>query len=88
MKAELSSLWALLFMVDTLNLRKLQILGDLKTTIDWVIGHINIQVLRLKALLNQIQAFLYALEWFSISHIYRELNTPADDLSKEALLLD
>jgi len=44
MKAELSALWALLSMVDTLNLRKLQILGDSKTTIDWVKGLVQIQV--------------------------------------------
>jgi hypothetical protein len=27
-------------------------------------------------------------EWYSFVHIYRELNTLANDLSKEALMLD
>jgi hypothetical protein len=75
-------------MVDTLNLRKLQILGDSKTTIDWVKGLVQIQVPRLKSSLVQICSLFSVLKWFSSAHIYRELNTQASELSKEDLLMD
>jgi hypothetical protein len=35
-KEKLSSLWALLILVNTLNLRKIQIMGDSKVDIKWV----------------------------------------------------
>jgi hypothetical protein len=88
MKAKLLALWALLFVVDNLSLRKVQIMGDTKTTVDWVNGHFHLHVSRLKPSMVQIFYFLLAMDWFSISHIYRELNSLADELSKESLSLD
>jgi ribonuclease HI len=72
-----------------LKLCKIQILGDSKAVVEWVNGHNQMQVLRLKTLMAQIhRSFFASLEWFSINHIPRELNSLADELSKEALLLD
>jgi hypothetical protein len=39
-------------------------------------------------MLNQISFFLYDMDCSSFLHIYRELNSKADDLSKEALDLE
>lgn len=85
MRAELFSLWAFLFVVDTLRLQKVQLLGDSKTTVDWINGKLLIQVPRLRQVMRQIEGFLSVLEWFFISHIYRELNTIVDELSKDVL---
>jgi hypothetical protein len=45
-------------------------------------------VVRLQPLLAHIQSFISYLEWYSFSHIYKKLNTLADELYKEALALD
>jgi len=74
-------------MVTTLNLCKIQILGDSKAVVEWVNGHNQMQVLRIKTLMAHICSFFASLEWFSINHIPRDLNSLADQLSKEVLLL-
>jgi hypothetical protein len=65
-----------------------QVLGDSRVAIDWENGLVQLQVVRLQPLLVQIHSFLSYLEWSSFSHIYKELNTLVDELSKEALELE
>lgn len=86
-KAELATLWVLLFMVGSLNLCKVHIFGDSKIVVDWINGKSEIQVACLAARKAQVREFLAGLDWFSCKHIYRELNSEVDKLSKEALEL-
>jgi ribonuclease HI len=88
MKAELSAIWALIFLAISLNLRKLQIFGDSLVVVDWMNGKVQIQVASLQPIMIRIRELLGELEWFSCSHVYRELNQKADQLSKEALELE
>jgi hypothetical protein len=38
-------------------------------------------------MMSRIHTFLSELEWFSCCHIYRELNSTTNKLSKESLML-
>jgi hypothetical protein len=40
---------------------------------------------RLDSLLRDISETLISFEWISFNHIYKELNTKSDQVSKEAL---
>jgi hypothetical protein len=71
-----------------LNLWKVQVFADSRVTIDWENDMVQLQVVRVHPLLAQIGSLLSSLEWFSFAHIYRELNTLAYELSKEALELE
>jgi hypothetical protein len=55
--------------------------------IDWARGINNIQNPRLASLLRDIKLTFRDFEWLSFQHILRELNSKADELSKEALQL-
>jgi ribonuclease HI len=88
MKAELTAIWALVFLTISLNLRKLQIFGDSQVVVDWINGKTHIQVARLQPVMNMIREMLGELEWYSCSHVYRELNQKVDQLSKEALEME
>jgi hypothetical protein len=61
--------------------------GDSKLVIDWARGQNNIQNPRLASILRDIKLTFRNFEWLSFQHILRELNTKADELSKEALQL-
>jgi ribonuclease HI len=87
MKAELAVMWNLLFYANLLNLRKVQVFVDSKLEFDWENNEIQIQVVKLQALLNNICSSIVEFEWSSFAHIYMELNTLADKLSKEDLTL-
>ena len=65
----------------------LHIYGDSKTMIDWVNGKNNIRTQHLHNLLKEIQAMKPSFESITFSHIYRELNTEVDTLSKLALAI-
>jgi ribonuclease HI len=86
-QSELIALWTLLETAKEKNLSKLQVFGDSKLVIDWARGINNIQNPRLASLLRDIKLTFRDFEWISFQHILRELNTKADELSKEALQL-
>jgi hypothetical protein len=88
MNAEFLVLWALMFLVNSLKLKKLQIIGDSKVVMKWVNKKIQVQVVWLQPLLRKIQAFLDELEWFSCAHIYKDMNFNDNQLSKDTLLLN
>ena len=70
------------------NISQLQLFGDSKMVVDWVNKNIQINAPHLQQLLNAIRRPMELLSNLMISHIYRELNTKADRLSKLALLLE
>jgi ribonuclease HI len=86
-RAELIALWTLLETTKEKNMTKLQVFGDSKLVIDWARGQNNIQNPRLASILRDIKLTFRNFKWLSFQHILRELNTKADELSKEALQL-
>ena len=56
--------------------------------VDWVNRKIQINAPHLQQLLNAIRRLLESFTCLIISHIYKELNSEADRLSKLTLLLD
>jgi ribonuclease HI len=86
-RVELIALWTLLETTKEKNMTKLQVFGDSKLVIDWERGQNNIQNPRLASILRDIKLTFRNFEWLSFHHIPRELNTKADELSKEALQL-
>ena len=86
-KAELTALWATLKIAKDKQIDKLNIHGDSKTVIDWAQERNNIRAPRLQNLLRaiwSIQPFFASLKF---KHVYREFNTEADTLSKQALAI-
>ena len=56
-------------------------------TIDWANGKIQINSPHIQHLLKMIREKMVAFETISFKHIYRELNSEAEKLSKMALAL-
>jgi hypothetical protein len=67
------------------DVKKFQVLGDLKLVIDWVHQNIITQDVRLEPLLWDIKLTFQSFEWLSFSHILHELNQKYDEISKEDL---
>ena len=63
-------------------------MGDSKVETDWENDKVQLQVVQLQSLLNQIQNFLFDLEWSYIIHIFKKLDSKANSLSREALSLE
>ena len=70
------------------NITQMQVFGDSKIVVDWVNRRNQINDPHLQQLLNAIRRLLGLFSRFSITHIYRELNSEAERLSKLALLLE
>jgi ribonuclease HI len=87
-RGELLSLWSLLFFADSRNFHQMQILGDSKVIVDWFNHKAQLQVATLQGWIQKICMLAMNFSFLSLSHIYREYNSVADKLSKEALLLD
>jgi len=66
---------------------KLQVFGDSKMEIDWSRGNISIQNPNLASTMRENKLNFRAFEWLSFHHILRELNSKANELSKEVLQL-
>jgi hypothetical protein len=62
-------------------------MGDSKLVIDWENGKNSAQDIRLQNIMWDIKLTCRAFERLSFLHILRELNSKADELSKEALSL-
>lgn len=86
-RAELIALWTLLEAEKEKNVTKLQVFGYSKMAIDWANGKISMQNPNLATIMRDIKLNFRAFEQLTFHHILRELNTKADELSKEALEL-
>jgi hypothetical protein len=60
------------------------VFGDSKLLIGWERDQNNIRNPRLASIIRDIELIFGNFEWISFQHILRELNTKADELSKEA----
>ena len=70
------------------NIIQMEVFEDSNMVVDWVNRRIQINAPHLQQLLNAIRRLLELFTSFSIAHVYRELNSEADRLSKLALLLE
>jgi ribonuclease HI len=86
-KTELCALWLRLKSAVDKGLTKLQVLGDSKVMVDRANNQCRIANLVLQPLTIQFQEEKKKFEDIYFSHIYEEFNSLADQLSKEALLM-
>lgn len=83
----MTALWTQLEADKTLDIKKLQVLGDSKLVINWAHGKANLQNISLEPIMKDIKLAFQSFKWLSLHHILRELNSKANELSKNALEL-
>jgi hypothetical protein len=66
---------------------EIQVYGDSKLTIDWLKGSIQLVNLDLQLLGQRLKLISTSFNHINFMHIFRELNSFVDILSKEALYL-
>ena len=81
------ALWATLKIEKDKQISKLNKHGDSKTVIEWAKERNNIRAPRLQNLLRTIWMMLPSFEALNFNHVYREFNSEADILSKQALAI-
>jgi ribonuclease HI len=84
-KAELLGVWATLLLASRHNILDLDVRGESKIIIDWLIKKGHIKVISLECWKDRIIELVQAFSRIIFSHIYRELNVEANYLSKSAL---
>jgi ribonuclease HI len=87
-RAKLLALWGLLNFAKSIHVEHLQVVGDSKLIVDWINHICNLQVLNLESWQKRIRQLQEAFQELTITQVYREFNTRADLLSKEAVTLD
>jgi ribonuclease HI len=86
-RAELMGAWATLTLATRLYVYDLYVLGDSKIIIDWLNRKGSIMVENLYGWKERITDLIPLFRSLSFSHIFREENKVADNLSKKALFL-
>jgi ribonuclease HI len=84
-KAELLGIWTLLMWARQLGIQCISVMGDSKMIIDWLNCLCVIKNITHTHRCDRIRALAKTFTEIEFRHIYRELNTVADKLSKEAL---
>jgi len=84
-KAELLSLWTLLWIAKRLACTELQVLGDSQAIIDWVNKKANIRNTALSHWYLRTMDLMDSFTNITIQHHHREYNQMADTLSKSGL---
>lgn len=65
---------------------KLQVLGDSKLVIDWILGAVQITNNALVNIGRLLKRISDTFQMISFKHIFREINVQAESLSKEPLV--
>ena len=84
-RAEVIGPWILLTCAKFWGLNYLQVLGDSKVIISWVLGRAHVKSLELNHWLVSTKYVMNDFLGLSFNHVYRELNADADLLSKITL---
>ena len=87
-KVEVMALWGGLFIAYDLQLQIAGIYGDSKLVIGWLSGETHMVSPLLQGWLDRTRKLWNQLGSPPLQHIYRELNTRADRLSKKGLMED
>jgi ribonuclease HI len=74
-------------MLWTEGLISFKVMGDSSMVINWMKGSLQVQNNSLLPLAQQLKEISNQFLWVSYTHIYREHNKIADQLSKEGLQL-
>jgi len=85
MKAELLGLWGLLFLVASLSLNNMMVVGDSKVMIDWINEEANMNILHLGPRKEKIWRLKDNFKRLKFMHVHRIYNIVLDQLSKKAL---
>ena len=85
-RSEMLALWSLLYYARTLDIDTIQIAGDSKVIVEWFKGTIHMESMILNYWMECIMQLKGQFLEINIQHVYRELNTDADHLSKKAIL--
>lgn len=84
MKAEILGLWCVLTVANIIGLSDVAIFGDSRVTIKWARGEYALNNIPLFYWCSRIKVLLQQFENLTLDHIYRQFNSMADALSKEA----
>jgi ribonuclease HI len=87
-RTEIIGLWNLLEATKEKYIQRLQVFGDSKLVIDWDMNKVNIQNIGLEPIMREIRETFNSFCWLSFHHILRELNSKADKLSNDVVLLN
>jgi ribonuclease HI len=85
-RAELLGVWATLFLASKLHIDTLQVLGDSRIVIEWLSSRGELQVVSLLAWKDRIRQLQSTFKKLNYTHIHREYNNSADQLSKATLI--
>jgi ribonuclease HI len=85
-RAELMGAWALLTLASRLSISELLVQGDSKIVIEWLRGKGRLQVVSLECWKDRLIELIKLFQNITFLHVYREENSEADGLSKQALL--
>jgi ribonuclease HI len=86
-EAEYNSLILGLTKALELGITELEVEGDSNLVVNQVQGLWKVKVPRLVPLQSKANKLLWKLKKWTVKHVYREHNTDADRLSKEALVV-
>ena len=85
-RAELLALWSILHLARTLGIDTIQLAGDSRIIVEWFQNIIHLEVIHLSNWMDRILQLRRLFQEIHIQHIYREVNSDADRLSKQAIL--
>ena len=85
MRDEVLVSWALLWFVRRKYVLNIQIIGDSKVVIDWVIGSSSLDSMVLDHWISRVKSLIYEFSSIYFRHIYREFNSESDCLSKKEI---
>lgn len=84
-KAELMALWGGLYVAADLQILNPCFYGDSKNAIGWITGSVHLRISDLQGWRRRAHRLWQILNFPPINHIYREVNTRADALSKKGI---
>lgn len=84
-RGELCALWFLLYFAHIRQVSSLTIYGDSSYIISWAKGESPLNVMLLSFWKDAVRKLILGLEHSHFSHIFREVNSEANLLSKQAL---
>jgi ribonuclease HI len=84
-RAELLGAWATLLIADHLLIPCIHVMGDSKVVIEWLIDKGRLQVSSVEGWKARIKSLAKNFQSISFQHIYKNFNSDADVLSKQAI---
>ena len=86
-RAELLALWSILHLARSLGIDTIQLVGDSWVIVEWFKGIFHLEAVLLTYWMDRIMQLKSQFVEISIQYVYRENNSDADLLSKQALVL-